>query len=539
MSPKFIDFGSPAHLQLCCVLIQKHPQLVRQWVEEKTFLRNYGSGLTSLTPEKHRAAIQWLREQQAAIAGGGVDTVSTLKLMFWAVRDHFNALYEMVLCNACHLDMALSATTIGLVFCPELSMFNHDCVPNAYLKQTPTGYTVIALEPIQCGDEICISYFTEAVGLISLQQLDRKLSQHYGFHCKCPTHLGTRPLYRKKVETPTSLAVLYYKNRLLEAEMSLLDMHYKNGDWEKVRQICELLGRGFFPLIKSEARLAFAVSYCYVMTVPYCVPTNDCDKWLLLFTYVVTQYCTNPAFVARAFFFHLLHTVRKMNIIAFNPATGAHEHVFPGCHGTDLDVFLINYINLRHYVRRLSPTVGSPQKEDAVELILLESHLFGGLYSYLSLMETMVQDTEREIAAALGGGRKSRNESCNLTTCNVAIYLANELIDGSHLRKIALPSESSLLDVQEIDQMILEANYQNHPEQFPSRPPKKKSSKKKKKESKMQKVQVKKKKKQKKLATESLQLNVLVPGAYWKKIPDTAGSDEDDYIFYPAQVDME
>jgi hypothetical protein len=398
----------------------EHSVTVRKWVEEKTFLRNVGKNLPSLTPERHRAAIEWLRAQGRPASGGG-GAVSLVTLMFWAVRENFASLYEMILCNAINQDMALSATCIGLVFCPTLAMFNHDCVPNAVLAQTPQGYTLTATTDIQAGDEICYSYLVEAVGLLSDNLFQHQLLNRFGFSCKCPTHLGTRPMYRKRVRNPASLAVLYYQNRLLDAEMEMLEKYYQRERWDKVREVCEMLATGFFPLIKSEPRLAFTISYRYAMTVPFCVPSAESDKWLMLFVAVVTQFCTNPAFIARAFFLYLFHTVRKLNVLAWNPTTNTQEHVFPGCHGADLDLFLINYINLRACLRNMVPVQVEENSSTFQRIIMAESCLFSGLRGYLDIMESTVRDAERDIQA-LNIPRKSRSESLNLTNCDFVRY---------------------------------------------------------------------------------------------------------------------
>ena len=205
VSKHFTDFPSPAHLQLCSTLILKHHAQCVQWVKEKTFLTNIGAGLAKMTPERHQAAIKWLKEKE----------FPTTSLIFWAMRENFTQLYNMMLCNAPALELPLSDTTIGLVFSPTLALFNHDCVPNAVIKKMPGGFHLTALENIQSGEEICYSYTTEAVGLVSETKLDSMLYSRYGFHCKCPTHLNQRPLYRKNVRPPTALAVVYYKNRLL------------------------------------------------------------------------------------------------------------------------------------------------------------------------------------------------------------------------------------------------------------------------------------------------------------------------------------
>jgi hypothetical protein len=573
VSPEFSHFSSPAHLQMCCMLILKHSTVVKKWVEEKTFLNNLGSGVDVLTPTKHRAAIQWMRKQTTL-------TMPITTLMFWAVRENFNVLYEMMVCNARSLDMTLSATCIGLVFCPTLSMFNHDCVPNAFLSQTPDGYTLIALQEIQEGVEICYSYVVQPVGLSSNHHLKHELFFRFGFHCNCPIHRDvSSSLYRKRVKPPTPLAIIYKCNQSLETQMNMLERYYQRQEWARVRVMCEMLADGFFPLIKTEPRLAFFISYRYAMTVPYCMPKEEDDKWLMLFNTVVTQFCTDPIVIARSFFFQLLHLVRKLTIIAFNPETHTREHVFPGCQGTDLDVFLITYINLRRCLSGLYPGHDSDEKCDY--LIMLESHLFSGLHSYLTAMESTVQTVEREIQE-LRLGRKSRGESLNLTTYEFTLRLVNEFIDVSHLRKINVKSnrgiaidndDDGLIDIETMEHLMLLANYDTHPDQFSAeevaRVLKDREQRKKKQQQKKKKQQAKKNKTKiaaatiaKKMNQENcavrptvatilreLNGNLIWPGASIVKAPncpadseylsDDAVDYEEFFIFVPSQSLME
>jgi hypothetical protein len=63
------------------------------------------------------------------------------------------------------------------------SFFNHSCEPNASPDLLDPGGAVLAIAPIQAGEEVTISYF----GLQRLQQEHRQelLGQHFGFRCGC------------------------------------------------------------------------------------------------------------------------------------------------------------------------------------------------------------------------------------------------------------------------------------------------------------------------------------------------------------------
>jgi hypothetical protein len=43
LAPELSKFISPSHFQICCLLILKHFEEVKKWVEEKTFLRKCGT----------------------------------------------------------------------------------------------------------------------------------------------------------------------------------------------------------------------------------------------------------------------------------------------------------------------------------------------------------------------------------------------------------------------------------------------------------------------------------------------------------------
>jgi hypothetical protein len=241
----FLGFDCPAHLQMTATLVLEQSALARQWVEEKTFLANGGPSVAQLSPEKHTAAVRWLRAQ-------GMPTAS---LLFWAVRDNFRRLYDMMVCNSFNLSLVLSQHTIGLVFCPTLAKFNHSCLPNTHVEWKPSGYRMVAAEDIQPGEEITFSYQFQPVGLVSDVELDFKLFTRFGFNCQCDLHRGKKSLFRKMVKVPTELHMLYHKNPVLESQIRLLDRRADAQDWDDVRIVCEDIAARFFPLISKEPKL--------------------------------------------------------------------------------------------------------------------------------------------------------------------------------------------------------------------------------------------------------------------------------------------
>lgn len=493
ISNDFVKQTSPAHLQLTCTLIKDHPDHAQSWVRNNSFLTNRGTAVYELTPAKHKVAIGWLKKQGVPMS----------TLIYWANRDHFRSLYDMMTCNAHSLELALSETTIGLVFCPILALFNHDCVPNATVQRLPTGFRVTAAEDIQQGEEICFSYNNDPVGLVSLLEVEYTLYTRYGFHCQCPTHRceggaggalleqsSDRPLYRKRVQFPRSLPAVYREHALVEAEMKLIGAHYKNERWDDVRKVCERLASSSFSAISSEPRLAFAISLRYIMTVPYCIPSEESEKWLALFLYVVQRYCANPVLLARGYFMQMLHIIRKVNIVAWNTETKQQENMFPGCQGRDLTTFLLAYVNLRRVVNQVygeTPWMVNPGTkvdfalaDTSSALITVESLLFSGLSEYLTMMQESIAEVERLLGnhpTSVTGGDSKKS---NLTTNKQMVHIVNHLVTLDQFAKVmqhrdgtdgtnsttAASSGSSGVTTLEMEDLVLLNNHALHADEF-------------------------------------------------------------------------
>ena len=150
--------------------------MCREWVEQKSLRFDerciaaaasaaqvqkdevYSSSFI-MTATKQRACIDYLRSR------GVIDQSA---LLFWATRVNLAILYAMVSCNSMDLELVLSTTLIGNAFSPVVAQFNHDCVPCAVLERIPPGFSITAARDISPGEEICISYVNEAIGLTSL-----------------------------------------------------------------------------------------------------------------------------------------------------------------------------------------------------------------------------------------------------------------------------------------------------------------------------------------------------------------------------------
>lgn len=84
------------------------------------------------------------------------------------------------------LDDDYSICCQGTAFFPLQSCMNHSCCPNAKAFKSENDRdgqtTIIALRPIEIGEEVTISYIDEELPYEERQ----KLLADYGFRCKCP-----------------------------------------------------------------------------------------------------------------------------------------------------------------------------------------------------------------------------------------------------------------------------------------------------------------------------------------------------------------
>jgi hypothetical protein len=71
-------------------------------------------------------------------------------------------------------------------------------------------------------------------------------------------------------------------------------------------------------------------------------------------------------------------------MIAWNPETQTNEHVFKTCRGVDVNMFLMTQVNLKKCLQRVFSTTDDT-------LVMVESHLFGGLHNYLNMMRDSVE----------------------------------------------------------------------------------------------------------------------------------------------------
>ena len=66
-----------------------------------------------------------------------------------------------------------------------ISFFNHSCCPDAALYDVQIGLThVHAIRPLQCGEEVCISYRTELLYMPTIERV-MHLQESHLFTCKC------------------------------------------------------------------------------------------------------------------------------------------------------------------------------------------------------------------------------------------------------------------------------------------------------------------------------------------------------------------
>lgn len=75
-------------------------------------------------------------------------------------------------------------TAMGTGMFPVANCMNHSCLPNVVSMSRSTNETldVVAIRPIQPGDELHISYIDESE---PRAQRQRKLLKYYQFTCEC------------------------------------------------------------------------------------------------------------------------------------------------------------------------------------------------------------------------------------------------------------------------------------------------------------------------------------------------------------------
>jgi hypothetical protein len=407
---RFLAFGSPGHIQLMLDLIEKQSDLCAKWVKDQLFkTRPKGAigSMAELTNYWIEKSLRYLKD---------VRHVSNDRLMFWLKPGHMNQLYNIIYSNAFFLDFILSGSIVGVVFCPVLACFNHDCVPNAFTEKLPNGYRVTAAMSIKKGEEICIPYINEAVGLLTDDEINVALRHKHGFECECPTHLKKRPLYIKGVVPPSSLEVLCYKNASLAKDLEALNHAHRLQDFACVRQMCYLMEKKWGDLIKKEPRLAYFVSNKYISCVSNVTPDGEADRWLQLYQDTLMRFCVNPVYILRSFFWSIMETVRRFNVVEFDRQTGSYEHVFASSHTRYVSIFLMSWLNLK---RRLKFLFNS---ENALEL---EGCMFNGLTKYMTMMkaafkemEDFVDAEDKEAAERQKNEKSANNKSSNNESAN-------------------------------------------------------------------------------------------------------------------------
>lgn len=430
----FSQLRTPAYLQLTCTLIEHYASIAKQWVQDKCFVRRKCIGAVDMDPMRHAVAIKWLRSQNVPI----------VQLTFWAVRENFTALYEMIVGNAFGCEFPLSGTTSGISFCPMLAQFNHSCLPNTYLQHLPSGYTLVAGRDIAQGEEICFAYYNHAIGLESLDSIETFLHRRFGFHCTCDLHSGKQSAL--KVASPSSLAAVCYRNKALKPLLQALDTAVDQKNWNAVRQLGRHLWDKYSSIVKAEPSLAYGIASRYVECIPYTTPDAYGIIWTTQFERACETYCANPVYTARTYFWTLLETVRRNVVKLVNSKTNEVEHVHTGCSEETLPLFLGRWLNIRKYL-------GSIFQSEEDYLLQMESHLFGGLHDYMKAMEPKLAEFQHK-----------HQYGVNVTVCKLAQDLTKPPIVSS-----------SFITMEQLDAMIRK----NNPKVFSGKKTKRKTRKKK------------------------------------------------------------
>mmetsp|Transcript_28767 Transcript_28767/g.51619 ORF Transcript_28767/g.51619 Transcript_28767/m.51619 type:complete len:305 (-) Transcript_28767:696-1610(-) len=92
-----------------------------------------------------------------------------------------------------------------------ISFFNHSCCPDAAVYDVQIGLThVHAVRPLQCGEEVCITYRTE---LLYMPTIDRvtHLQESHLFTCKCRKCVLDSPEGEKLMQAPYTPSVITFE----------------------------------------------------------------------------------------------------------------------------------------------------------------------------------------------------------------------------------------------------------------------------------------------------------------------------------------
>ncbi|KIW16061.1 hypothetical protein PV08_06112 [Exophiala spinifera] len=181
----------------------------------------YGNLFPRILPSNVRAMIRLLKQHKAGlllagewdqllsleshvdqICSAGGERLEDLLLMTQAIKSYSGSDLDpqLILRVLCTLTINTFTLTnpqfepIGLALHPRTSMFNHSCVPNAYVRfdvsrsdslSRPAdshGISVHALQPLQKDEEITLSYVD---GKYPFEQRQRELKERYFFICAC------------------------------------------------------------------------------------------------------------------------------------------------------------------------------------------------------------------------------------------------------------------------------------------------------------------------------------------------------------------
>lgn len=252
--------------------------------------------------------------------------------------------------------------------------------------------------------------------------------------------------------------------------MKGLEHAVDTGKWEGVRECGQYLWLKYRDLLEQEPSLAYALGHLYTQCFPYTVPDRCGDKISALLERTCEKFCANPLYTVRTFFYTLLETVRK-NCTMVENGNGSREQVFKGCEGDDLTRFLTRWMEIRKYLR---VAFG-----DFRDLVMMESHLFSGLYNYMRMMEPVMASIDVACADdssdSHNGQKKTSKPSLNVTTSTLAAKLTcfedkavlslNSKDGIEQARKMHQTSKDDLpLSPSEMEKWIKESNPSHFPD---------------------------------------------------------------------------
>lgn len=98
-------------------------------------------------------------------------------------------MYTTLLTNGANMTTAESEIAVGYMFNLGVAMINHKCNPNAFVFTEGSKIILRSLRPIADGEEICVSYVDENLGVMRRKE---ELASKFIYNCNCKSLIYLR-----------------------------------------------------------------------------------------------------------------------------------------------------------------------------------------------------------------------------------------------------------------------------------------------------------------------------------------------------------